>query len=64
MELFPATKTGILKKDPSGELISHANDAQGSLSRLTKNVTSSGTSEKIEEEQTSGQTLKAIGETL
>ena len=64
MELFPATKTGILKKDPSGELISHANDAQGSLSRLSKNVTSSGTSEKIEEEQASGQTLKAIGETL
>tara|TARA_A100001035_G_scaffold234251_1_gene197286 strand:+ start:537 stop:1940 length:1404 start_codon:yes stop_codon:yes gene_type:complete len=61
---FPAVKSGILKKDPSGENLSFSDDAQGSLSRLAKNVTSSGTSERMEEEQTSGQTLKSIGETL
>lgn len=64
MELFPATKTGILKKGPSGENLSFADDAQGSLSRLTKNVTNSGTSEKTQEVQESGQSLKAVGESL
>ena len=61
---FPAVKSGILKKDPSGENLSFADDAQGSLSRLSKNVTSSGTSEKIQETQASGQSIKAVGETL
>ncbi len=64
MELFPATKTGILKKGPLGENLSFADDAQGSLSRLTKNVSSSGTSEKTQEEPVSGQTIRSRGETL
>ena len=61
---FPAVKSGVLKKGPSGENLSFADDAQGSLSRLSKNITSSGTAEKTQEEQSSGQTLKAVGESL
>ena len=50
MEIFPATKTGILKQGPSGENLSFADDAQGSLSRNFKTVTSTGTSENRNEE--------------
>tara|TARA_B100000683_G_C12494636_1_gene555809 strand:+ start:607 stop:2010 length:1404 start_codon:yes stop_codon:yes gene_type:complete len=61
---FPAVKSGILKRDPSGELISHSNDAQGSLSRLAKNITNSSASERTEEVQESTQSLKKVGQTL
>ena len=64
MELFPATKTGILKKGPSGENLSFADDAQGSLSRNFKSVLSSGTSETRSDELPASQALRSRGGTL
>lgn len=64
MEIFPATKTGILKKGSSGENLSFADDAQGSLSRNFKTVTSTGTSENRSEELPKSQALRSRGETF
>jgi|TARA_B100000131_G_scaffold283647_1_gene291702 hypothetical protein len=64
MELFPATKTGILKKGPSGENLSFADDAQGSLSRNFKTVASGGTSDARVDELPTSQTLRSRGESL
>ena len=61
---FPAVQSGTLKKGSSGENLSFADDAQGSLSRNFKTVTSTGTSENRSEELPTGQTLRSRGQTF
>jgi len=61
---FPAVQSGILKKGSSGENLSFADGAQGSLSRNFKTVISTGTSENRSEELPKSQALRSRGETF